>query len=213
MSRVWIQTLPGYNTPYLLLKVSWFWCEAFTVHCASCTTITYSSTFTNQSVVPLVSRSSAASLLSEQLLSFISSPNPLREFRHDFRFAPRSLLTSLLFFSSNLSPFFVLYHPVAVTLHSSCHSLIRDHSLISLLPLSHCQYILVYSSFHILSTVASFWLLYSFHLFVKRHLCVFLKALTLDSTWRPQSPFCLFSLTCHHFHHSSLLFFSFLFHF
>lgn len=57
---------------------------------------------------------------------------------------------------TSLFSFFVLCHPVSVTHHSSCHALICDHSHISLLPLSHCLYILVYLPSHILSILASF---------------------------------------------------------
>lgn len=90
--------------------------------------------------------------------------------------------------SSLMSHFsiFVFYYPVSVTLHSGCHALIRDRSHTSLLPLSHCLCILVYSSFHILSIWASFSsLLTLVHLFMpssfRKHLSVFLKTLSVIS--------------------------------
>lgn len=88
---------------------------------------------------------------------------------HSSHVASSSALISLLFF--------VFDHRVAVTFYFSCHS--QD----SLLPVMLFHFI--FYSFGLFSAPL-------FSRFVNRHLCVFLRALILDGTWKAQSSFLSF---------------------
>lgn len=96
---------------------------------------------------------------------------------HSLHISSSSFLMSLLS---------VFYHLVYVTLHSSCLALTRDHSHMSLLPLSHCLYILVLAFFSFLTLLPLF-----IPSFCQR--ASFLKALTRDC--KQKSPSSLFSFS------------------